>query len=332
MKRELNDHRWGVILAGGDGVRLRPLTRLVSGDDRPKQFSPLFGGKTLLAQTRLRITGSIDRDRTLFVLTSAHEPFYQKELENVRTSRMVVQPGNRGTLPAILWSLFRIVRRDERALIAFFPSDHHYANEAEFMAGVGSAFDLAESNAQLVILLGAAATHSETEYGWIEPGASVTSPSGGRLMAVKRFWEKPSHTIAQSLLDRGCLWNTFVMVGCATAFLEIIRTASPALYRAFEPVLSLRDSAIETEMMERIYHDVPVADFSKQVLAVSTERLAVASLDDVGWSDLGDPHRLITTLSTSGIENPWVTSGNCNHCGLRLATTDTASRLECSKP
>jgi mannose-1-phosphate guanylyltransferase len=331
MKRKSNDHRWGVILAGGDGVRLRSLTRLVSGDDRPKQFSPVFGGRTLLAQTRLRIEEHIDHDRTLFVLTSAHEPFYQKELEAVPRIQMVVQPGNRGTVPAILWSLFRIVRHDERALVAFFPSDHHYSKEDEFMTGVMSAFDLADT-AQSVILLGAAATHPETEYGWIEPGATVTSPSGDGLRPVKRFWEKPSQQIAQSLLDRGCLWNTFVLVGGATAFLGMIQEACPALYSAFEPILSLPDSAMETEMMRRLYDHLPVTDFSKQVLAVSTGRLAVASLDDIGWSDLGDPHRLITTLFKSGVENPWVTSGSCNHCGLPLGTPDAVSRLEYSKP
>ena len=40
---------------------------------------------------------------------------------------------------------------------------------------------------------------------------------------------------------------------------------------------------------------------------------------DIRWSDLGDPRRLVTTLFQSGIENPWVTSGCCNHCGAALA-------------
>jgi mannose-1-phosphate guanylyltransferase len=310
MKRTSNEHRWGVILAGGDGVRLRSLTRLVSGDDRPKQFSPLLEGRTLLAQTRLRIAESIDRDRTLFVLTRAHEPFYRDELEKVPPHRMVVQPSNRGTLPAILWSLFRIVRTDKRALVVFFPSDHHYSKEREFMTRVASAFDLAETNEQSVILLGAAATHPEIEYGWIEPGANVTNSSGNGLRPVERFWEKPSYQIAQSLMDRGCLWNTFVMVGSAGAFLGMIRDASPTMYSAFEPMLSLSHAAMEIEMMQRIYDQLPPADFSKQVLAVSTEKLAVASLDDIGWSDLGDPRRLVATLFENGIENPWVAVGS----------------------
>ena len=51
------DHRWGVILAGGDGKRLLPLTRRIAGDDRPKQFCSVFGNETLLDQTRKRVAG-----------------------------------------------------------------------------------------------------------------------------------------------------------------------------------------------------------------------------------------------------------------------------------
>src|SRR6185503_6129522 len=118
--------RWGVILAGGDGTRLQPLTRLACGDNRPKQFCPLLGGKTLLARTRSRIAQSIDQNRMLFVLTKKHEPFYSKELEMVPAHQKVIQPMNRGTLPAILWSLLRVSRLDNQAVVTFFPSDHHF--------------------------------------------------------------------------------------------------------------------------------------------------------------------------------------------------------------
>ncbi|MDQ2947906.1 MAG: sugar phosphate nucleotidyltransferase [Acidobacteriota bacterium] len=320
IRRNSNeDHRWGVILAGGDGVRLRSVTRLVSGDDRPKQFSPLLGGKTLLAQTRLRTAGSIHRDQTLFVLTRAHEPFYASELETVPASRMVVQPTNRGTLPAILWSLLRIIRLDHKALVVFLPSDHYYSEEEKFMAAIASAFNLAEVDAESVILLGAMAKRPEIEYGWIEADSTIASPFGERLMRVKRFWEKPSYKIAQGLLEQGCLWNTFVMVGSAHAFVDMIRNVFPALYSAFEPILSTTDPEIEARLMRRVYARIPAADFSKQVLSISTDRLAVASFGDIGWSDLGDPRRLITTLFESGIENPWVASGSCNSCGLALS-------------
>lgn len=314
--RHDKEHRWGVILAGGDGVRLRPLTRLVAGDDRPKQFTPLLEGRTLLAQTRLRTALTVEAGRTLFVLTRKHEAFYAAELAAVPRHRMVVQPSNRGTLPAILWSLLRIHQRDPDALVAFFPSDHYYAAETKFQAAVATAFEHTQGDAETVVLFGAEADHPETGYGWIEPDGLIRNSS--QWMPVKRFWEKPSSQIAETLLERGCLWNTFVMVGSAGAFLNMIRAAAPALYDALRPVLSLSNLAIEAEFMRHVYHQLAPADFSKQVLSVSTQKLAVANIGDIGWSDLGDPQRLITTLFESGIQNPWVASGACNQCGRVL--------------
>lgn len=320
MPKNLNEaHRWGVILAGGDGTRLRPLTHSTSDDDRPKQFCPLLGGRTLLAQTRVRIAGSIDPSRTLFALTRKHECFYAAELDRVPSTQMIVQPVNRGTLPAILWSLLRIFQLDPCASVAFFPSDHYYSDEPRFMEGVEAALRCAEANANPVILLGAAATRPEIEYGWIEPDQCRTSDSGTALLSIKRFWEKPSYSTAESLLEHGCFWNTFVMVGRTAAFLSMIERAMPGIYRTFEAISQLRDPHVEAEVMQAAYNSMPVADFSRQVLSVSTEQLAVAALGDIGWSDLGDPRRLVTTLFQSGIENPWVTSGCCNHCGAALA-------------
>jgi len=313
------EHHWGVILAGGDGTRLKSLTHLVSNDDRPKQFCPLLDGKTLLAQTRLRIASSVDPRRTLFVLNEVHEPFYREKLAKISPVQMVIQPSNRGTLPAILWSLLRIIRLDKDAVVAFFPSDHHYLREDRFMAGIASGFELAEFDAKNVILLGAAANRPETEYGWIEPDTTVASPSGNELRHVKRFWEKPSYQVAESLLDRGCLWNTFVMVGRASAFLTMIKRSAPVIYRDFESILTLAGPEMEADLMRPIYDRLPVADFSRLVLSASTERLCVASLGDIGWSDLGDPQRLVTALFAAGMENQWVTSGSCNRCGINLA-------------
>src|ERR1035438_1753086 len=91
-------HRWGAILAGGEGVRLRSLTRLVSGEDIPKQFCPLLGGRTLLAQTKQRIARGISSDRVVYVLLGSHERFYTNELKDVSPAQMIEQPSNRGTL------------------------------------------------------------------------------------------------------------------------------------------------------------------------------------------------------------------------------------------
>src|SRR5215472_17592981 len=127
MPRDFNmEHRWGVVLAGGDGIPMRPMTRLISGDDRPKQFCARLGRRSLLSETRRRIEWNISPDNTLFVLLKSHEPFYGKELQGVPSSHLVVQPLNRGSLPAVLYALSRLNGLDRSAIVAFFPSDHHY--------------------------------------------------------------------------------------------------------------------------------------------------------------------------------------------------------------
>lgn len=294
-----HDHRWSVILAGGEGVRLRPLTRLICGDERPKQFCPLFGEISLLARTKLRSEKHIARDRTLFVLTRAHERFYRCDLADVAPTRMVIQPCNRGTLPAILWSLIRIVRLDPRAVVTFFPSDHHYSDEENFMTGVKTACEAAEAGSSAVTLLGVRARHVEPGLGWIE---AKTATSGSPLLRVKRFWEKPPLKSAKRLLERGCVWNTFVMVGLAKAFLEMIASAVPWFHRSFEGI----EPEKHEETIESLYETMSAADFSAQVLSASIERLAVLCLGDVGWSDLGDPQRVIDALSRNGHEKPWL--------------------------
>ena len=296
--------RWGVILAGGNGERLRPLTRVVTGDDRPKQFCPLLEhGQTLLDITRKRIRWAIAPARTVFVVTRQHEAFYSPELSDVYASRIVAQPINRGTLAAVLASLAVIRRHSKDATVAFFPSDHYYSRERSFLRGVQTALAAAESFRDAVILVGAKALSPEPAYGYIQPAGELRAPGSGKLRGVGRFWEKPSAALAQALLQQGCLWNTFVMAGRVEAFLNLVSSAAPEISRAFEPLLSPAEP-FERSLHE-IYDRVPDGDFSRLVLSSDLERVAVLDVGDIGWSDLGDPHRLIATLSEHGIPSPW---------------------------
>jgi mannose-1-phosphate guanylyltransferase len=121
ISREARHNEWAVILAGGDGTRLKSLTRHIAGDERPKQFCSVLGRGTLLEETQDRAALEVTPERTLYVINRAHERFYRPVLKNQPTDNLVVQPGNRGTAPAILYSLLRIAARDPRAARRLFP-------------------------------------------------------------------------------------------------------------------------------------------------------------------------------------------------------------------
>jgi mannose-1-phosphate guanylyltransferase len=297
--------RYAVILAGGDGSRLRSLTRSISGDDRPKQFCPILGSQSLLDATRDRVRLSVPIENTFFSLTAKHEKFYQPALWDVPESRRVVQPANRGTAPAILYALMRIAAEDPNAVVAFFPSDHFFTDDEKFMAQVDSAFRAAELESQSVVLLGLEPDKPETSYGWIEPATSLFGSEPGGVSRVARFWEKPTRKAAEQLMMSGSLWNSFVMVGRAEAFLELFRSHLRDSFRMFDISKKMLLTLQEKPLMRAIYSWLPDSNFSSDILEKATGMLMVKRVSGVGWSDLGEPQRVIGTLKDLGIKKNW---------------------------
>src|SRR5262250_1368584 len=237
------EHERAVILAGGDGTRLKSLTRKIASDERPKQFCSVLGRRTLIEETQERAALELDPKRTLYVVNRVHEPYYAPFLAGEPAANLVIQPRNRGTAPAILYSLLRIAAFDPNAVIAFFPSDHYISDNKKFMAHIRVALDIAHKTPDRVILLGLEPESPEVEYGWIEPGQMI--PGHARVFRVRRFWEKPNQWLAQVLQLRGCLWNSFVMVAPVRGLLEIIANADPDLYRSFSRLSSLLQPALK---------------------------------------------------------------------------------------
>ena len=296
-------HEWGVILAGGDGTRLKALTRKIAGDERPKQFCSVLGGATLLEETQKRAALELAKERTLYVVNRVHEAYYAAILIDTPGSNLVAQPRNVGTAPAILYSLLRISAVDPRAIVAFFPSDHYVSDDWKFMAHIRTALDTAHVRQDLVILLGVEPESPEVEYGWIEPTALIKAP--GKVFGVRRFWEKPNQFLAQFLQLHGCLWNSFVMVASVQALLGIIESALPDMYRMFAWLQPLSDRT-QFKEISTLYDRLGEINFSHRVLALRPEQLAVLKVTGVRWSDLGEPKRVMASLRTAGVRPHWV--------------------------
>jgi mannose-1-phosphate guanylyltransferase len=294
--------RWAAILAGGEGTRLRPLTEVIAGDSRPKQFCALLGHETLLEWTWRRAAAVIDPARIVTVLTRAHRRFFLPLVAGLPARCLVVQPQARGTAAAILYALARIAAREPTGAVAILPSDHWVSNDVLFMDHVEAAFDAVERRPDLVVLLGIAPEAPETDYGWIEPGEAIP-PTG--LRRVRRFWEKPGASLARALLERGGLWNSFVVVAGIPALRSLVRAAVPEMDAAFAALRGAFDTDAEEGVVARLYAALPSINFSDRVLAARPANLAVLPVRGVAWSDWGKPERVLATLAGLGVEPRW---------------------------
>jgi len=206
---------------------------------------------------------------------------------------------NRGTGVAIVLALVHILERDPDAVVGFFPCDHYYSNDDSFRLTIRSAAACAEQHTESITLVGAEAESPEVEYGWIEPDVVVSQSEIGPLFRVNRFWEKPPLHQAHALMRRGCLWNTFVTVGRATTFLDVLCSQIP------EAVMSVT-RAFADLAHERAYGLLQAVDFSRDVLAHQAHRLLVLRDRMSGWADFGSPARVLETLTRNGIQPEWI--------------------------
>lgn len=306
MKRHsLTPSAWAIILAGGDGIRLQDLTRKIDGDARPKQFSTIFGERSLLAHTRDRLRPIFRDDRFMFVVTKDHDKFYKEELADVDCARVLEQPANRGTGVAIIAALLQLLEHESDAVVGIFPSDHYYADNAAFAEKVKSAIDISAEHDDCLVLIGAKPEWPEIEFGWIEPGFSITSGSRTPLFGVSRFREKPGLNQARHLMSNGGLWNTFVIAGRTGALLKLLTaTVMPAVSRIAE--------GIAHGKLDSVYSEMEIIDFSKDVLSVEPRSLMVMADGISGWADLGTQARVIDALDRNNIEPEWLREMRCS--------------------
>lgn len=306
IKPVRRDDFWAIVLAGGEGVRLRPLVRRALGDERPKQYVPLLGERTLLGQTLDRIALGIPVDRTIVVTMDRHAEYIAQEFAGRAEPHILAQPADRGTAAAILYPACQISWRNPAATVAIFPSDHYIPGEATFMGYVAEVGVWLDRNPERLVLLGAQASSPETEYGWIEPGDQLGDLSTGPIRAVRQFREKPSVSQAKICLRSGHLWNTSVLIGKVATLMKAGRRAAPDICEALGRLKAVAGTEREVAAVRDAYERMPKASFSRAVLESHPEMLAVGRMPRLVWSDLGSPRRVIEILERTGTRPGWV--------------------------
>lgn len=292
-----NPHLWGIILAGGEGTRVRDFLTQLCGGRGIKQFCTVIGRRSMLEHTLARVERIIPRERILIVVSTHHRPEVEAQLAHWPSDNVIFQPLNRDTAPGILLPLAHLSHRAPGATVAIFPSDHFILDETRFLASVEAAVAETEHFPHDLTLLGMTPDGIDEGYGWIEP---LEKEAGRESCGVHQFWEKPLPRQAHALLRRGALWNTFVCIVQARALWEMTRHAVPALYEAFMTIRKTLSVPHAPMLIDRIYQTLQPVNFSADICTPLSARLRVLAVPDVGWSDWGSAERILASLQRIG--------------------------------
>jgi mannose-1-phosphate guanylyltransferase len=286
--------RWSIVLAGGDGVRLRPYVERRFGDARPKQYCAFSGNRSMLQHTLDRASRICPEAQTVTVVARAHARWADPQLAG-HPGTVVRQAINRETAPGLFLPLAWIRARDPGAVVYVLPSDHYVRPADRFCAAVATAGELAERHPDRIVLTGVAPDGPETEYGYIEPGDAFDRI--GTVRSVRGFVEKPTRDAAADAIARGAVWNTMVIASTVEALWNAGRATVPAVMDRFDELVRAIDTPTESAALESVYDGMPTANFSKDVLERVVDRLMVTRLDGIEWSDWGQAERIEETLS-----------------------------------
>ena len=300
MKKQY-EHLWSIILAGGDGIRMREYLKMNRNIDRPKQFANIIGTHSMLRHTIERVKRIVPLQRMRIVVNIQHLKYVHAEIPEPERKSLIVVPCNRGTAASILLPIVQILAQDPSACITVFPSDHFVLEEERFMNFVESAVDYVHRSPETVVLVGIPAKDADTNYGWIEPSTSFLRFLGNRFYAVERFIEKPPIKLATMLHSKKCLWNSMVFAAQAETLLHLFRKSLPKVYHQVESMKQLVTSPGGIEKLDGQFTRLPSYGFSKTIMEPNAKHLRVIRAEGVTWSDWGNQSRVISDLSKMAI-------------------------------
>lgn len=302
--------RWAIVLAGGEGERMRSLTERCLGHHVPKQYCTFVGSRSMLQHTLDRATRLVSPEQIVTVMGRDHGAFFYGHHKPGIPGCVLEQPVGCDTAPGIFLPATYVLEADPSATLIIFPSDHFVFPEDRFLEHVERAVMLAERLVDRLVLLAATPDRPEPEYGWIEPGLDVLWAwnSGHTAKTVASFREKPTEKEAVRFFRRGYLWNTMIMVVKAKTLWSLGWLLLPQMMRRFEALRGVLDSVrnrgtgSEQQRMalNHIYQDMESANFSRGILQSAPKNTVVMTMKDVDWSDWGRPDRIVRSLARIG--------------------------------
>jgi len=287
---------YAVIMAGGSGTRLWPLSR----QKYPKQALKLVGDKTMFQYAVERIAPLFPWERILVVTRAAHAPILMEQAPDLPAENFILEPEGRGTAPAIGLAAIHLQQRDPNAIMAILTADH-FITETERFCQVLKAAEQIALNGSLVTL-GIQPSSASTGFGYIHQGPGLGEQNGFRYFVVHGFTEKPDPKTAQQMVASGeYSWNSGMFIWQVAQILSEFERQMPDFYLKLQSFMAMLDTPEYPAMLEKTWPmvtketiDYGIMEGARQVVVIPVE---------IGWTDIGSWGSLLELLPADKEEN-----------------------------
>lgn len=281
MNDKMSDNYYAVILAGGSGTRLWPLSR----QNRPKQMLRLVGARTLFEVSVDRLDGLFVFDHILVVTTPAQAVELQKQRPKIPKENYLLEPEPRGTASAIGYAAIVLNKRDPDSVMAVLTADHYIENESKFLDVLRAAKKAAEKN--FLVTLGILPTYPATGFGYIHQGNYLATYEGVDVFNALKFKEKPDLKAAQKFLAaEDHSWNSGMFIWRVSKVLSEIQKQLPKLYRTLEQLENSVNNQVMDDKVIKLWLKLEPKTIDYGIME-NAEDVAVVPAMGLGWNDVG---------------------------------------------
>lgn len=272
---------YGIILAGGGGTRLWPLSR----QDRPKPLLNLLGERSMLQDTVARLQPLITPDRLFIAVNAVHAPEVARQIPDLPADQIVVEPVARETGPAFGLAAAWIAHRDPDATLASFHADHVVLRPHLLRDAVALAVEAAQDGA--IVTIGIEPTYAATGYGYIELAGEIGAGHGHTVREAVRFVEKPKQDMAEQYVASGnFVWNAGLFICKVQTLLDAFAEHLPETFAGLMRIKDAIGTNRYVETLEAVFPTLQKISIDVGIMEKFHPLKTVPC--DPGWNDVGD--------------------------------------------